>query len=215
MTLSLNKLNKKQQLLTLRIITHVGALIPLIWLYSDYFFYRLGADEIREAILRTGKPALVLLVISLAITPLNTLFGWKILLPLRKPLGLYSFMYVAIHLSIFAIIDYGLQLQVVWEEIVLRRYALAGFFAFLILLPLALTSTKWAQRKLGKRWKKLHRWVYLAGLLAVIHYIWLVKQNYQEPLIYAAILISLLALRIPSIKKAVASWRRQLVYRSS
>ncbi|MDJ0753720.1 MAG: protein-methionine-sulfoxide reductase heme-binding subunit MsrQ [Ardenticatenaceae bacterium] len=215
MTLSLNKLNKKQQLLALRIITHVGALIPLIWLYIDYYTYNLGADEIRAAILRTGKPALVLLVISLAITPLNTLFGWKILLPLRKPLGLYSFMYVALHLSIFAIIDYGLQLQVVWEEIVLRRYALAGFFAFLILLPLALTSTKWAQRKLGKRWKKLHRWVYLAGLLAVIHYIWLVKQNYQEPLIYAAILISLLALRIPSIKKAVASWRRQLVYRSS
>lgn len=210
-----HSLPKKRQLTILRWITHIGALIPLAWLYIDYYTYNLGADEIRTAILRTGKPALVLLVLSLTVTPLAVVTGWNIIRPLRKPLGLYSFLYVAIHLSIFAIIDYGLDLRVVWEEIVLRRYALVGFLAFLILLPLALTSTSWAQRKLGKNWKKLHRLVYVAAVLAIIHYIWLVKGDLGDPLLYAGILAILLALRIDPIKRRVAAWRKRLVVRSA
>lgn len=202
------RLSKKQQLTVLRTITHIGALLPLVLLYIDYYTYNLGADEIDAAILRTGKPALYLLVISLAITPLRILFGWKLLTPLRKPLGLYAFMYVALHLGIFVWLDYGLQIELAWNEIVSRRYALVGFASFLILLPLALTSTKWAQRKLGKKWKKLHQWVYLAGILAVIHYIWLVKNDYTEPFIFAAVLAFLLIIRFDWIKERITNWRK-------
>ncbi len=203
-------LNKKQQLTILRVIIHIGSLIPLLLLYYDYYTYNLGADEIRAAILRTGKPALWLLVLSLAITPLKTLFGWKLLLPLRKPLGLYAFLYVALHLTIFVWIDYGLQMQLAWAEIVARRYALAGFASFLVLLPLALTSTKWAQRKLGKNWKKLHRLVYGAAVLAVVHYLWLVKNSYTQPLIVAGVLAALLLLRVASVKNWFIQLRRRI-----
>ena len=208
-------IDRKQRQKLIKFAAHIGALLPLAWLYIDYYTYNLGSDEIRAAILRTGKPALILLVLSLAITPLITLLGWNLLLPLRKILGLYSFLYVALHLSIFAIIDFGFDIPIVWAEIVQRRYALAGFAAFLILLPLAATSTKWAQRKLGKRWKPLHRWVYAAGVLAAIHYIWLVKQDYGEPILWAIILLTLLLLRVKPIKKSISSWRRRLVYHSS
>lgn len=208
-------LNKKQQLTALRMITHIGALLPLALLYADYYTYNLGADEIRAAILRTGKPALVLLVLSLTVTPLAVVTGWNIIRPLRKPLGLYAFLYVTIHFSIFAVIDYGLELRTVWEEIVLRRYALVGFAAFLILIPLALTSTKWAQRKMGKNWKKLHRLVYLAAVLAIIHYIWLVKGDLGDPLLYGGILLILLGLRLDPIRKRVSAWRKRLVVRSA
>lgn len=203
------RLSKKQQLTVLRYITHIGALLPLVLLYIDYYTYNLGADEINAAILRTGKPALWLLVLSLAITPLRILFGWKLLLPLRKPLGLYAFMYVCLHLGIFVWLDYGLMLELAWAEIVLRRYALVGFVSFLILVPLALTSTKWAQRKLGKKWKKLHQFVYLAAILAVIHYIWLVKNDYTEPFLFAGALAFLLILRFDWIKDRITMWRKK------
>lgn len=210
----LTRFDRKQRQRWLKWLTHIAAWIPLAWLYVDFYTFNLGSDEIRAAILRTGKPALVLLVLSLAVTPLIMFTGWNSLQPLRKLLGLYAFMYVAIHLAIFAVIDYGLDLRVVWEEIVLRRYALAGFASFLILLPLALTSTRWSQRKLGKRWKPLHRLVYLAGILAVIHYLWLVKQDYGQPIFFAVVLTGLLILRLTPIKKAIASWRRRVANRS-
>lgn len=208
-------LNKKQQLTGLRLITHIGALLPLLLLYIDYYTYNLGADEIRAAILRTGKPALILLVLSLAVTPLAVVTGWNIIRPLRKPLGLYAFLYVSLHLSIFAIIDYGFDLRTVWQEIILRRYALVGFAAFLILVPLALTSTKWAQRKMGKNWKKLHQLVYLAAVLAIIHYIWLVKGDLGDPLLYAGILTILLGMRLGPIRDKITKWRKGLVVRSA
>lgn len=207
--LSINNMSKKDQLFWLKVITHIGALIPLVWLYIDYYTYNLGADEIRTAILRTGYPAIWLLVLSLVITPLNIMFGWSILLPLRKPLGLYSFMYVAIHLAIFAVIDFGLNLGIVWDEIVTRRYALVGFASFLILLPLALTSTKWAMRKLGKRWKALHKAVYIAAILGVVHWIWLSKNNYTEPYTFAAVLGIMLVIRFDAIKSRIVAFRKE------
>lgn len=185
----------------LKAITHIGALLPLVLLLWDFWWGYLSADPIREAILRTGKPALILLLLSLACTPLNTLFGWRQLLPLRKPLGLYAFFYVCLHLSIFIFLDYGLNWTLLREDLFEKRFALAGLASFLILLPLAATSSRWAMRKLGKNWKRLHRFVYLAAILAVVHYLWLVKADYAQPILFAVILALLLLLRLKPIRQ--------------
>ncbi|MCA9973886.1 MAG: sulfoxide reductase heme-binding subunit YedZ [Anaerolineales bacterium] len=192
----------------LRIATHVGALLPLALLVWGFYADALGADPVRELTLRTGKAAIILLVLSLACTPLNILFGWKAVLPLRKPLGLYAFLYVSLHLLVFVYLDYGFNWGLIQTAIFEKRYALVGFAAFLILLPLALTSTQWAMRQLGKNWKRLHKWVYLAGILAVVHYFWLVKQAYTQPILFALILGALLLTRVPAVKQRLVRWRR-------
>lgn len=192
----------------LKVITHLGALLPLALLVWDYYTDRLGADPIREITLRTGLPALVLLILSLACTPLNIWLGWKQLLPLRRPLGLYAFLYVCLHLLTFVVIDYGLEPQLIGEAIFEKRYALAGFSAFLLLLPLALTSNQWSMRKLGKNWKKLHRLVYPAGLLAIVHFFWLVKHTYVRPTLFGLVLLLLLLTRLTPIKQRILRWRQ-------
>ncbi len=194
----------------MRYAMHAVALFPLAWLIFDYWFGFLGPEPVRAIILRTGKAAIIMLVLSLACTPLNTLFGWKYALTMRKPLGLYAFMYVCLHLLTFVWLDYGFVLPLIVEEIVARRYALVGFVAFLLLVPLALTSNKYSMKKLGKNWKKLHTAVYLIGVLAVVHYIWLVKNAYTQPLIFAAIVAALLIIRLPAVKQFLIHSRRKL-----
>lgn len=193
----------------LRWLTHLGSLFPLAWLLWDYFSDGLTVNPIQDITFRTGKAALILLVLSLACTPLNILFGWRLVLPLRKPLGLYAFMYVSLHFLIFVGLDYGFDWGLLYEAIFEKRYALVGFAAFLMLLPLALTSTQGWMRRLGKNWKRLHRWVYLAGLLAVVHYVWLVKSDIREPLIYGAIVVALLLLRLSWVRKTITTWRNR------
>jgi sulfoxide reductase heme-binding subunit YedZ len=152
-------------------------------------------------------------VLSLVCTPLNTLFGLKQVLPLRRPLGLYAFFYVCIHLLIFVAVDFGLDWGLIKEAIVEKRYVLVGFSAFLLLLPLALTSTKGWQRRLGKRWKSLHRLVYLAAPLVVIHFLWLVKADIGEPLLFGAIVAALLLLRTPRVRQALVQLRYRITGR--
>ena len=209
MTALRKRVDNRTQIRLLKTITHIGALIPLAVMIWDYFTNNLGPDFIRELTLRTGKTSLILLFMSLAVTPLITLINWKQLAPTRKLLGLYAFFYVVIHLAIFLWLDYLLDPTLIIEAIFQKWYALAGFAAFLIMLPLAATSTAWAQRKLGKNWRKLHRWVYLAAILAIIHYVWLVKQAYTQPAIYGAILLLLFVLRYKPIKLKIGQWRRQ------
>lgn len=194
----------------LRLAAHAAALFPLAWLIFDFWFGFLGPEPIRAMILRTGKAAIILLALSLACTPLNTLFRWKQVLPLRRTFGLYAFFYVCLHLSIFVFLDYQFILPLIVEEIVERRYALVGFAAFLLLIPLAVTSTKGWQRRLGKRWKTLHKLVYLIAVLAVIHYVWLVKNAYTQPLIIAGVVALLLLIRLSVVKKAVSRAQRAL-----
>jgi sulfoxide reductase heme-binding subunit YedZ len=192
----------------LKTAVHIGALIPLALMIWDYNQDGLGADPIRELTLRTGKTAIILLMMSLAVTPAVIWLNWKQLMPTRRLLGLYAFLYVAIHLTIFLWLDYLLDPALIWEALFEKQYALIGFGAFLILLPLALTSSRWSMRKLGKNWKKLHSWVYLAGILAVLHYFLLVKNAYTEPFIFGAILAFLLLTRVKPIKQAILQWRR-------
>jgi sulfoxide reductase heme-binding subunit YedZ len=195
-----------------QVLVHVGSLTPLVLLLWDFFTNNLTVNPIQDITFRTGKAALVILVLSLACTPLNTVFGWREVLRVRRALGLYAFMYVCLHFLTFIGLDYGFDLELIREAIFEKRYALMGFAAFLTLLPLALTSTKGWQKRLGKTWKSLHRWVYLAALLAVVHYVWLVKSDVREPLAYGGVVIVLLMLRLPILRRMVSlrNWLARL-----
>jgi sulfoxide reductase heme-binding subunit YedZ len=195
-------------------LVHIGELIPLALIIVYAFTGHLTANPIQDITFRTGKTALTLLLLSLLCTPLNTLFGLKQVLPLRRPLGLWAFFYVCVHLFIFAVLDYGLDWGLIQQTIAEKRYVLVGFTAFLLLLPLALTSTKGWMRRLGKRWKQLHRLVYLAGVLAIIHFVWLVKADIREPLLYGAILGVLLLLRVPKLRRALTNLRYRFTRRT-
>jgi sulfoxide reductase heme-binding subunit YedZ len=203
-------MNKKTLQRLLKLAVHVGALTPLALMIWDYTQGNLGAEPIREITLRTGKTAIVLLMLTLAVTPAHIWFGWKQIIPLRRLLGLYSFFYAALHLIIFLWLDYLLDPQLIVEALFAKQYALVGLAAFLIMLPLAATSTRAAMRRMGKKWKSLHKWVYVAGVLVVLHYLLLVKNSYTEPLIFAAILALLLLTRVKPIKQTILQWRRNV-----
>jgi sulfoxide reductase heme-binding subunit YedZ len=196
----------------LRIVVHGGALLSLAWLGLQYASGAFVVDPIREMTTYTGKAALVLLVLSLACTPVVTLTGWQRIGRVRRALGLYAFIYAAVHLVIFVGLDYGFDLGLLRQGILEQRYVLVGFAAGLVLLALALTSTRGWQRRLGRAWKRLHRLVYLAGILAVVHFLWLVKDP-QEPLRYAVLVSLLLVLRIPPVRRMASRLRRRLADR--
>ena len=203
------RLSREGRRRLLRVTYHAVGLFPLAWLLFDFWFGLLGAEPIRAMILRTGKASIVMLTLSLVCTPAGYLFRWRDATTVRRPLGLYAFMYVCIHFLIFVWLDYALIVPLIVEEIVARRYALVGFAAFLLLIPLAVTSTKGWQKRLGKRWKTLHKVVYLIAVLAVVHYIWLVKNAYTQPLLFAAVVGLLLLLRVPAVKQAILRARKR------
>ena len=189
-------------------IVHIGALLPLMVLVINWSQDNLTFNPIQALELRTGKYALVLLVLSLACTPINTVFGFSQVLKVRRPLGLYAFLYASIHFLVFIGLDYQFDLLLLQEAIFEKRYALIGFAAGLILLALAITSTRGWMKRLGRTWTKLHKFVYLAGILVIIHYVWLVKSDIREPLIYGGIVLLLLAARIPYIRKQLSRVRQ-------
>ena len=197
----------------LPILTHIGALLPLARLIWNFFHDQLTANPIQYITFQTGKSALVLLVLALACTPLNTLFELKRVVGLRKTLGLYAFLYATLHFLTFVGLDYQFDPELLKEAIFKKRYALVGFAAFLTLLPLAITSTKGWMRRLGKNWKRLHRLIYLAALLVIIHFVWLVKSDIREPLAYGAVVLLLLALRLKTIRRALVTLRERLATR--
>ena len=191
----------------LKTVTHIGSLIPLALLLWAFWTDQLTVNPIQDITFRTGKAALILLILSLAVTPVNIAFGFRQVIPLRKWLGLYAYFYVGLHFLIFVWLDYGLNLPLLYEAVFEKRYALVGFVAFLILTPLAITSTKGWMKRLGRKWKRLHQLVYGAALLGVIHYAWLVKSDIREPLIYGAVLVLLLAIRVPPVRRAITQTR--------
>jgi sulfoxide reductase heme-binding subunit YedZ len=197
-----------------QLLVHLGALVPLAWLVYDFLTDNLTANPIQNITLRTGKTALVLLILSLAATPANTLLGFREALKVRRALGLYAFLYAGLHFLIFVGLDYGFDLSLIRGAILEKRFALAGLAAFLLLVPLALTSTRGSMKRLGKRWKSLHKLVYLAGVLAVIHFIWLVKADIREPLLFGAILAFLLALRLPVVRREAGKVRNWIGLRT-
>jgi sulfoxide reductase heme-binding subunit YedZ len=187
----------------LHIAAHIGALVPLALLGWDFFQGNLTINPIQDITFRTGKTALILLILSLACTPIHTVFSVRQIIPLRRTLGLYATGYVILHFLTFAGLDYGFRFDLIGQAILEKRYVMAGLGSLLLLLPLAVTSTKGWMRRLGKNWKRLHRLAYPAAILAVVHYAWVVKADLREPLIYGAVLGVLLLLRVPAVKKRV------------
>jgi sulfoxide reductase heme-binding subunit YedZ len=179
-------------------------------LVFDALTGRLSVNPIQDLTLRTGKTALWLLVLSLAATPANTLLGFRPALKVRRALGLYAFSYALLHFLVFIWLDYGLDIALILQDVGSKRYVLVGFSAFLILLPLAITSTQGWMKRLGKNWKRLHRGVYLAGVLAVVHYVWLVKSDIRQPLAFGAAVLLLLAARLPPVRSALSRLRSHL-----
>jgi sulfoxide reductase heme-binding subunit YedZ len=209
-------MNTKQWKFTpLQIAAHLGSLIPLALILWDISTSNFGVDPIRDFTLRTGKAALILLLLSLACTPVNTLFKFKQVLKLRRPFGLYSFFYASVHFAIFIGVDYFFNWNLIQDALLEKRYAIVGLTTGLILLALTITSTIGWQRRLKKNWKKLHKLAYVAGILAVVHYIWLVKQGVLDPWYFAAILLVLFILRLPAIKKGLTSLRKRNLQRAS
>jgi sulfoxide reductase heme-binding subunit YedZ len=197
-----------------QLAVHIAAWIPLILLMINWSQNNLSFNPIQTLELRTGKYALVLLILSLACTPINTIFGFRQALKVRRPLGLYAFLYASIHFAIFIAIDYQFDWVLLEEAIFEKRYAFVGFAAGIILLTLAVTSTRGWMKRLGRTWSKLHKFVYLAALLVIVHYVWLVKSDIRIPLLYGALVLLLLMLRIPKIRKFVSGLKHQRVFKS-
>jgi sulfoxide reductase heme-binding subunit YedZ len=181
----------------------VGALVPLIAILVRAAQGELGANPIAQALNQLGLIALVFIVAALACTPLKTLSGWTWPLRLRRMLGLLGFFYAVLHLATYAALDQGFDWHAIWDDVSKRRFIFVGFAAFVLLVPLAVTSTNGALRRLGyRRWKLLHRLAYVAPLLAVVHFTWRVKTDVSEPAAYAVVLGALLLLRLVTYLRA-------------
>jgi methionine sulfoxide reductase heme-binding subunit len=161
----------------------------------------LGANPIERILHHTGWWALILLLIALAVTPLRRITGLNQLARLRRPLGLFAFFYATLHLAIYVGLDQFFAWAFIMEDLLERPFITVGFLAWLLLLPLALTSNRASIIRLGRRWVLLHKLVYLAAPLAVIHYFWRVRADTRAPLLFAATLVVLMALRIPWTRK--------------
>jgi sulfoxide reductase heme-binding subunit YedZ len=165
----------------LRVAVFGGALVPAIQLVVGFFTDSLTANPIEFITRQTGYWALLLLVATLAITPLRRLTGWNQIIKLRRMLGLFSFFYATVHLLTWIVLDKFFDVAWMIEDIAERRFITIGMLTWLLLLPLAITSTKGMIRRLGRRWQVLHRLTYVAGITGVVHYWWLVKADLFYP----------------------------------
>ncbi len=175
----------------------IGALTPLASIAIRALTGTLNANPIAQVENELGLAALIFLTASLACTPARRLFGWTWTVRLRRELGLFAFAYASLHLLVYLLIDQLIDVQRIVEDVIKRPFITVGFLAFLCLVPLALTSTRASIRKLGfRRWQRLHQLTYVAGVLAVIHFVWRVKIDVSQPITYAIALGLLLTVRL-------------------
>lgn len=182
---------------------NLAAAFPLAHLAWDFWRDNLSVNPIDDITERTGKAAIILLMLSLSCTPAAAILGFRRAISVRKALGMFAFVYASVHLLNFAGYDYGFDMNFILQDgLVTKPYVLAGLLAFLLLVPLAITSTKGWMKRLGPRWKQLHKLVYGAAGAAVLHFFWLAKAAEDwEPAIYAVVLSVLLLVRVPPIRK--------------
>jgi sulfoxide reductase heme-binding subunit YedZ len=203
----------------LQIAMHLYAWSTIARLIIEFISGTMSVNPIQELEQRTGRQAITLLVLSLACTPLNTLFGWRELIKRRRALGLYAFMYAVIHVIIFVDLDYGLALSLIAKTVLQKPYIIAGAAAFLLLIPLALTSFDVWKKRLGKNWKRLHQLVYFIAPLVFLHFAWSKKGNIFflqgdiiRPMVYGLIIAIFLIFRIHPIRRALASLSARNLY---
>ncbi len=188
-------------------LVFIASLLPLAWMICGAFGWlgqTLGPDPVKRLEHFCGQTALNFLMITLVVSPLRELARLPNLLRLRRMLGLFAFFYVLLHFTIYVVLDQELAFHSVIADVAKRPYITIGFAALLMLIPLAITSTNRMMRRLGRRWQKLHRLIYVIAVLGVWHYYWQVKRDVREPLLYVAILAVLLGYRY-------VRWRRQRV----
>lgn len=171
-------------------------LFPLAQISYQAFTFSLGADPAKEIVDFLGIWALRLLWITLAITPLKLWFGWRRPMLFRRMLGLYAFFYAVLHLLAVATFIFGWRVDLLVREVSERPYVIVGTLALLLLIPLAVTSTKGWQKKLGRNWAKVHKLVYPISILVLVHLIWLIRASYFEAILYGSILAVLLGSRL-------------------
>ena len=172
------------------------SLIPFIVIVYKIYFNQLGPEPVKEITHHTGEWTLIFICLTLAMTPLKRLTNLTIWIKFRRMLGLFIFFYTTLHMLTYVVIDYRLDFSSISKDILTKRFIFVGFAAWLLLLPLTLTSSRKAVLFLKDKWKKLHRLIYVIAILGVVHFLWLVKFDITEPLIYAAIILVLLLFRI-------------------
>jgi sulfoxide reductase heme-binding subunit YedZ len=184
----------------------VGALAPLAAIVIRGMRGELGANPIAQALNQLGLVALVFLVAALACTPAKLVLGWTWPLRIRRMLGLLAFFYATLHVLTYTGLDQVFDWAAIWTDVSKRKFIFVGFAAFVLLIPLALTSTNASVRRIGfARWKQLHRLAYVAPALGVLHFFWRVKKDATEPLTYGAVLALLLALRLIAYARTAAA----------
>ncbi|MBN8760899.1 MAG: sulfoxide reductase heme-binding subunit YedZ [Thiobacillus sp. 65-69] len=192
-----------------KIALFLVCLLPLVRLVMLGMRGGLGANPIEFITHSTGTWALIGLLLTLSITPLRRLTGWTFLLRHRRMLGLFAFFYASLHLVTYLWLDQFFDLERIVRDVVKRPFVTAGFAGFVLLVPLALTSTQTMMRRLGRHWQQLHRLIYVAAGLGVLHYAWLVKRDLTQPLIYGGLLGVLLFFRLQPGVNVLETLRRR------
>ena len=193
----------QRSLALIKALVILACLIPFAWVAARAFgFGDLGANPVQMVLHTFGKTGLNLLILTLAITPIRKQTGLNWLVALRRTLGLAAFAYILLHAITYAVLDQGLAWRSLLVDVAMRPYITVGFLGLVLLVPLAVTSTNAMQRRLRRRWVQLHRLVYLVGILGAVHFLWLVKIDVSEPLLYMGVLALLLGYRL-------VDWRRR------
>ena len=188
-----------RQVTAIKVVLFTAALLPLVRLVVFAVLDRLGANPVEFITRNTGDWTLYFLCLTLAITPLRRLTNWSWLVKLRRMLGLYAFFYALLHFTTFFWFDHFFDLDEMWRDVIKRPFITVGFIAFVLLIPLAVTSTNGMVRRLGgKRWQWLHRLVYLIAGLGILHYWWMKagKHDFAQPILFGSIVAVLLGARV-------------------
>ena len=180
----------------LKVVIFILSLLPIFYIIYQILTNQLGPEPIKDITHHTGKWTLYFIVITLAMTPLKKITKINIWINYRRMFGLFIFFYASVHLMTYIGLDYRFNLKSIGDDIIKKKYIFIGFLAWLLLIPLAVTSNKKMMKILKDKWKKLHRLIYLISLFGVIHYLWLVKRDLTEPLIFLIIILILLIFRL-------------------
>jgi sulfoxide reductase heme-binding subunit YedZ len=208
----------KSKITWFQVSIHILGWFPLIWIPYEYYTSRLSVNPIQDVEQQLGHVAVYFLIASLTCTPLHILSGWHETLKRRRALGLYCFLYASLHVMTFTGLDYGFNLQSIGGIVLKKPYAIVGFATFILLFALSSTSFPWWQKKLGHKWTNLHRLVYLAAVLDILHYAWAKKGDVfrlsgdiLQPLLLGVVLLLLLTFRLPQVRRWASNIRQKIV----